>query len=109
MKKLTIAVSIAAAVLALPSSTLADPGNAKPKAKGQPNHGQVVSAVAKHKFRKGEKFNRSLASDFARLDYRNHRGLHAPPPGQYWVRSGTDAILVRATDEVVMSVLDSIF
>lgn len=62
-----------------------------------------------HKFTKGEKFDRSRAEFYVRLEFGSHRRLRRPPPGHVWVRSGTDALLVRIVDNIVMDVVDSLF
>ncbi len=52
-------------------------------------------------WRAGERFDRRYANNYRVVrDYRTYR-LAAPARGQYWARSGNDAILVRDNGTVV--------
>lgn len=44
----------------------------------------------------GQRFDRRYAQNYRVVDYRRYRTarLYAPPRGQYWARSGRDAVLV---------------
>jgi Ni/Co efflux regulator RcnB len=58
-----------------------------------------------HQFRRGERFDRARAWNYADVDYRRYRGLRAPPRGYHWVRNGNDALLVGITSGIVASVI----
>lgn len=52
-------------------------------------------------WRTGDRFDRRRAQNFRRLDnWRGYR-LAAPGRGQYWARSGRDAVLVRPNGTIV--------
>lgn len=56
-------------------------------------------------FRKGERFDRGRAPNYAVVDYHRYRHLAPPPRGYQWVRSGNDAVLVAITTGIVASVI----
>jgi Ni/Co efflux regulator RcnB len=56
-------------------------------------------------FRKGDRFDRGRAPNYAVVDYHRYRQLSAPPRGYRWVRSGNDAVLIGITTGIVASVL----
>lgn len=43
------------------------------------------------------------------MDYRQHKGLKAPPRGYHYVRSGDDIVLVGITNGVVASIMGGAF
>ncbi|RYE62925.1 MAG: hypothetical protein EOO79_11675 [Oxalobacteraceae bacterium] len=52
-------------------------------------------------WRSGQRFDRRYAQDYRRLDnWRGYR-LAAPGRGQYWARSGRDAVLVQPNGTIV--------
>ncbi|SFP39876.1 RcnB family protein [Sphingomonas rubra] len=52
-------------------------------------------------WRTGQRFDRRYARDYRRVnDWRGYR-LAAPGRGQYWARSGRDAVLVRPNGTIV--------
>ena len=53
---------------------------------------------------KGERFDRRYAQNYRQIDYRQYRGLRAPPRGYHYVRSGNDAVLVGITSGVIAAV-----
>jgi Ni/Co efflux regulator RcnB len=74
------------------------------------NHGRQVSQVAKYKqFKRGQKFDRRYAQNYREINYRQYRGLKAPPRGYHWVRSGNDALLVAISSGVIASVIAGTF
>lgn len=76
------------------------------------NHNAPVaqkSGNSGHKFAKGQRFERSKASNYRRLDYRQHRQLSAPPRGYVWVRSGNDALLVRLSNNLIIRIVVGIY
>ena len=56
-------------------------------------------------WRKGERFDRRYARNYRQIDYRQYRGLRAPPRGYRYVRSGNDAVLVSVASGVIAAVL----
>ncbi|WP_260924034.1 RcnB family protein [Novosphingobium sp. 9] len=81
--------------MTLPALTAAVPAMAAP------GHGH---SQMDH-WKKGEKFDRKHASHYQVVDYRQHRGMKAPPRGYHYVRSGNDILLVGITSGIVASVL----
>lgn len=67
------------------------------------------SSNSGHKFAKGQRFERAKASNYRRVDYREHRQLSAPPRGYVWVRSGHDALLVRLSNNLIIQIVASIY
>ena len=55
-------------------------------------------------WRKGERFDSRYARNYRQIDYRQYRGLKAPPRGYRYVRSGNDAVLVGITSGVIAAV-----
>lgn len=74
----------------------------------QPSNSRQQSAKA-HKFAKGERFDRSRAQNYRRIDHRSNSHLSAAPRGYIWVRAGNDALLVRLSNNVVMRVVGNAF
>jgi Ni/Co efflux regulator RcnB len=102
---------LAAIALALPGMAQAQDRSAprnQPQQEQSNNHGRQVSQTA-HQFRQGQRFDRSKASNYRRLSYGQHSRLSRPPAGQVWVRSGSDALLVRLSDNRVQRVVASLF
>lgn len=62
-----------------------------------------------HKFAKGQRFERSKASNYRRIDYRQHRQLSAPSNGYVWVRAGNDALLVRLSNNLIVRIVAGIY
>ena len=61
----------------------------------------VVRTPQYRNWRAGQRFDRRRATNYRVVrDYRTYR-LAAPGRGQYWARSGNDAILVRDNGTVV--------
>ncbi|KQS04932.1 hypothetical protein ASG11_12290 [Sphingomonas sp. Leaf357] len=56
-------------------------------------------------WRKGERFDRRYAQNYRQIDYRQYRGLRAPPRGYHYVRSGNDAVLVGITSGLIAAVV----
>lgn len=59
-------------------------------------------------WRKGQRFDQRQARNYRQIDYRQYRGLRAPPRGYRYVRSGNDAVLVGGNN-VIASVIANIF
>lgn len=62
-----------------------------------------------HKFVKGERFDRSRAQNYSRINHRSYPRLSAAPRGYTWVRAGNDALLVRLSNNVVTQVVGGVF
>ena len=92
--------------------------NSAYKAVQQRGHGLVVvkktsyqrpSAVQyRSNWRKGERFDSRQARNYRQIDYRQYRGLQAPPRGYQYVQSGNDAVLVGITSGIVAAVFASL-
>ncbi|WP_417593098.1 RcnB family protein [Parasphingorhabdus sp.] len=67
------------------------------------------SGSSGHKFVKGQRFDRAKASNYRRIDYREHRQLSAPPRGYVWVRAGNDALLVRLSNNLISQIVVGIY
>jgi Ni/Co efflux regulator RcnB len=67
----------------------------------------VISRQAPHyrNWRRGERFDRRYAQNYRQIDYRQYRGLRAPPRGYHYVRSGNDAVLVGITSGLIAAVV----
>lgn len=78
------------------------PANRGPFAQGPQGRGPGSPFV---QFRKGERFDRGRAPNYAVVDYHRYRRLAPPPRGYQWVRSGNDAVLVAITTGIVASVI----
>lgn len=55
-------------------------------------------------WRKGQRFDQRYARNYRQIDYRQYRGLRAPPRGYRYVQSGNDAVLVGITSGLIASV-----
>ncbi len=64
--------------------------------------------VYRDTWRKGERFDRARARNYRQIDYRQYRGLRAPPRGYRYVQSGNDAVLVGITSGIVAAVLSGV-
>ena len=56
-------------------------------------------------WRKGQRFDRRYARNYRQIDYRQYRGLRAPPRGYRYVQSGNDAVLVGITSGLIAAVV----
>ena len=61
----------------------------------------VVRQQYRSDWRKGQRFDQRQARNYRQIDYRQYRGLRAPPRGYRYVRSGNDAVLVRSNNVIV--------
>ncbi|NKI99255.1 RcnB family protein [Novosphingobium sp. SG707] len=112
--KTLIALVLAAALLAPSAPALAQPGrhDGPGDHRGPDNRGghdyrgpQGHGPSAFVQFRKGERFDRRRAPNYAVVDYHRYRRLGPPPRGYQWVRSGNDAVLVAITTGIVARVI----
>lgn len=110
MRKFTatlLAATLVVPVFAAPA--MAQPGHQQQGHSAQ-NHGPTKKAApTPHRFKKGEKFDRSRASNYQTVDYRKYRNVKAPPKGYHYVRSGNDLLLVGITSGIVAAVTMNMF
>ncbi|QDK31615.1 RcnB family protein [Sphingomonas sp. IC081] len=116
MRKFTAALLAAAIVVpSLAAPAMAQPGkpNQGHSNQGHSNQGHATPAKklsqTPHRFKKGEKFDRSRASHYQTVDYRKYRNVKAPPKGYHYVRSGNDLLLVGITSGLVAAVTMNMF
>jgi Ni/Co efflux regulator RcnB len=57
------------------------------------------------KWQRGQRFDSRYAPRYRQIDYRQHRGLKAPPRGYRYVQSGNDAVLVSIGTGIIAAVL----
>ena len=115
MKKFILA-AIAATLVAGPALA------AEPQQRyGQNNNGRphVQKVVKKTVYRpaaqqyrsdwkRGQRFDSRYARNYRQVDYRQYRGLRAPPRGYRYVQSGNDAILVGVTSGIISAIFANI-
>ncbi|MDP5278652.1 RcnB family protein [Sphingomonas sp. DG1-23] len=53
---------------------------------------------------RGDRFDSRYARNYRQIDYRQYRGLRAPPRGYRYVQSGNDAVLVAITSGIIGAV-----
>ncbi len=118
MKKILLGL-VAASVAATPTIAAAGP---TPQHRGyeaqrtvvkqRPNGTVVVKQRndrAQHRdWRRGERFDARYARNYRQIDYRQYRGLRAPPRGYRYVQSGNDAVLVGITSGLIAAVLANV-
>jgi Ni/Co efflux regulator RcnB len=110
MKKLILA-AVAASLLSVPA--LAAPQ--RNDYRGDAPHHVVVKkkTVVRHapqrvqyrNWKRGDRFDQRYARNYRQIDYRQYRGLRAPPRGYHYVQSGNDALLVGVTTGIVAAVV----
>jgi len=116
MKKLIFA-AVAASMVASP--VLAAPQHSQPQR--QPQRVVVVHKPAPkpqyrapqyrapqfqaRKWQRGQRFDSRYAPNYRQVDYRQHRGMKAPPRGYRYVQSGNDAVLVGVTTGIIAAIL----
>lgn len=115
----TLITTLLAAALVIPAAAQAQPiqRDDRPHYSQQDarndRHRQQQAAPSRqqqpHRFSKGERFERSRATNYRRVDYRQNRKLSAPPRNQVWVRSGSDALLVLLSNNIVQRVVPNAF
>lgn len=74
----------------------------------RPQARTVTRTVYRDTWRRGERFDRARARNYRVIDYRQYRGLRAPPRGYRYVRSGNDAVLIGVTSGIVAAVLSGV-
>jgi len=81
--------------------------------KQRPNGTVVVKQKAQRgtqyrSWQRGQRFDARYARNYRQVDYRQHRGLKAPPRGYRYVQSGNDAVLVGITSGIIAAVFANI-
>lgn len=74
----------------------------------QNNYHRAPTVQYRSNWRKGERFDSRQARNYRQIDYRQYRGLQAPPRGYQYVQSGNDAVLVGITSGIVAAVFASL-
>ena len=65
----------------------------------------TARAYARHRWAKGQRFDRRQASNYRVInDYRGYH-LNAPPRGYQWVQSGNDAVMIAITSGIIGAVI----
>lgn len=103
MNKLILA-ALAATVAALPIAAEAAPQarTTHTTVRQRPNGAVVTRTTTRYRtWRAGDRFDRRYAEGYRTLPNWQAYRLNRPARGQYWVRSGRDAILVRPNGTVV--------
>ena len=110
MKKFLFA-AVAATLVATPALAAAPQHYA-------PQRGAQVKVVKKTVYRpapvqyrswqRGQRFESRYARNYRQVDYRQHRGLRAPPRGYRYVQSGNDAVLVGVTTGIIAAIFSNI-
>lgn len=101
---------------AVAASLVATPALAAPQNWGQRH--QPVKVVKKtvykpapvqyRSWQRGQRFDSRYARNYRQIDYRQHRGLKAPPRGYRYVQSGNDAVLVGVTSGIIAAIFANI-
>lgn len=78
------------------------------QSQGRPGYQQQAYKPAKVEYRnnwkKGQRFDSRYANNYRQIDYRQHRGLKAPPRGYNYVQSGNDVVLVAIASGIIGAV-----
>lgn len=90
-----------------PGKTAAAPPRSA--AQAVPRHQYHVAVKQPHAWRVGDRFDRRAAPDYIRVVHVEHYGLQPPPRGHVWVRSGSDALLVRLSGNLVVTIRPGVF
>ncbi|NIJ20190.1 Ni/Co efflux regulator RcnB [Sphingomonas naasensis] len=113
MKKLILGL-VAASIAATPAMAAAPQqyrGHDAPHYQSERDHGpqrghgyQNGYGYQRHDWQRGQRFDRRYARNYRQIDYRQYRGLRAPPRGYRYVQSGNDAVLVGITSGIIAAV-----
>lgn len=114
--------ALAATVLIAPVAQALEPPRAETRQEGRgPAPGKAaaqalprpqqyhVAVKQPHAWRVGDRFDRRAAPDYARVVHVDRYGLAPPPRGHVWVRSGSDALLVRLSGNLVATIRSGVF
>lgn len=102
---------------AVAATLVATPALAAPQNYGGQRH-QPVKVVKKtvykpapqatyRNWQRGQRFDSRYARNYRQVDYRQHRGLKAPPRGYRYVQSGNDAVLVGVTSGIIAAIFSN--
>ena len=104
MKKFILS-AIAATLVASPiAATAAEAAPIQRHGPGADRHDRRGAQTQYRSWRKGQRFDQRYAQNYRQIDYRQYRGLRAPPRGYRYVQSGNDAVLVGITSGLIASV-----
>lgn len=104
---------------AVAATLVATPALAAPQNYGGQRH-QPVKVVKKtvykpapraqyrNNWQRGQRFDSRQARNYRQIDYRQHRGLRAPPRGYRYVQAGNDAVLVGVTSGIIAAIFSNI-
>jgi Ni/Co efflux regulator RcnB len=67
-------------------------------------HYQSDRGYQSRSWQRGQRFDSRYARNYRQIDYRQYRGLRAPPRGYRYVQSGNDAVLVAITSGIIGAV-----
>ena len=115
MKKFILA-AIAATLVASPALAAAPQQHSDRGYNGRPQVQKVVKKTvyrpaAQHyrsDWKRGQRFDSRQARNYRQVDYRQYRGLRAPPRGYRYVQSGNDAVLVGVTSGIIAAIFSNI-
>ncbi|MBH0111983.1 RcnB family protein [Novosphingobium sp. YJ-S2-02] len=92
------------------SAMAAAPSHNAQHGQAQKHDNKASKKQASYKtFRKGEKFDKNRARNYAVVDYRKYKNVKAPPRGYRYVRSGDDLLLIGITSGIVASITSGMF
>jgi Ni/Co efflux regulator RcnB len=120
MKKLILGL-VAASIAATPAMAAAAPQRGyeaqRTVVRERPNGNVVVRHTEQRGYgyqndrgyqnrnwQRGQRFDSRYARNYRQIDYRQYRGLRAPPRGYRYVQSGNDAVLVAITSGIIGAV-----
>lgn len=121
MKKLILGM-VAASVALTPAVASAAPQHyrgheaSRTVVKHKPNGRVIVKqtnvqrapAYQSRNWQRGQRFDSRYARNYRQIDYRQHRGLKAPPRGYRYVQSGNDAVLVGITSGIIAAIFGNL-
>ncbi|MDV3456247.1 RcnB family protein [Sphingomonas sp. HF-S4] len=119
MKKFILGL-VAASIAATPAMAAAAPqrgysaertvvrerpnGNVVVRHTEQRDYGYNNRGYQNRNWQRGQRFDSRYARNYRQIDYRQYRGLRAPPRGYHYVQSGNDAVLVAITSGIIGAV-----
>jgi Ni/Co efflux regulator RcnB len=103
MKKFILAAAIASMVATPVLAASPQQYHGRPPVKTVVVKKKVVTPSYRS-WHKGDRFDSRYARNYRQVDYRQHRGLRAPPRGYRYVQSGNDAVLVGITSGIIAAV-----
>lgn len=110
MNKFTSALVALAVTLPVATPALAQHRDARHDTRHEVRRDDHRGPVrAGNPFRKGQRFDRQRAPNYAVVDYHRYRRLSPPPRGYQWVRSGNDALLIALGTGLITSVVANQF